>query len=778
MGIMVDTIITEGRTRGFGGVESDFNRVGSAADKTEGKVGKLVSALGGMNMGQGAQNFSSFVSQTTNRLSQWNSLTSQAATEGARADEMLKAMMGKRGEGAKFDEASDFFSKLSLDAAMTDDDPLKLAAAGLSGFGMDAERVKGIMAGLIGQTRLYNNGLADTASLTSTAEAIGRAYGKGDVSGLTRIGITLTDEQIAKIKELKDAGASQAQRQTAMYEILKSSFDQYALSMTEGMSQAEVKANRLQNRLDGIQSTFGEGVNNARSGLMDRVSGMMGGLEDKPELVSAAGTLSGYAQMAGSVIGPTLQAAGSVAQLVSGWKALRGEGKGVADAADQAANSKRSLQAATLGDLDAESKKTSVAQKEGGAIMDVTQAALESVKGKKDLTDTTKAGAAAAVVSMAATLAEAGAKEKGAEASEEEAKSTEKATDASEEAEKQSVKSAAKALAEAAATGDLSAAQEELKNQVGTFGEERLGEFIDDPKAALAGWKSELGALKGQIKDLPTTARTAYNASALARPLSIAGQSFGNINAFGQGGGSLTMGGAAVSGALGAGAAALTYNDMQSLGYSQGQSAAYAGITGAITTGAAAFFPPARIFIAAAEGMGLAVDKLYSERLEKEATTGSGAENTGVYGDDMQGRLDAAMKARDHGAQAKIYEEMSQKARDTGDETSAQSFHFQAQSQAEVARRQGVAGTSENIAATRGQMQAEFDRAQKEIAARPPMDYASYLDGQRRQTVQAQGTGRYAGDEFEIRIAPIKVRDAAGREARRQADDMIRAAYG
>jgi hypothetical protein len=65
------------------------------------------------------------------------------------------------------------------------------------------------------------------------------------------------------------------------------------------------------------------------------------------------------------------------------------------------------------------------------------------------------------------------------------------------------------------------------------------------------------------------------------------------------GGGPMSRGGAAFGVALGIGAGVGIYNDRKVLGHKDdgGQEKLYAGIVGAVTAGAAAFYPPARLFI-------------------------------------------------------------------------------------------------------------------------------------------------------------------------------------
>lgn len=239
----------------------------------------------------------------------------QGGLAAERANSKMEAMLEKRGEGGRFEEMGDWAKKLAYNAALVDDDPIKEATAGLQGFGMQAERVKSLMSGLIGQTRLYNQGQVNTANLTATAEAVGRAYGKGDTSGLARIGVTLGDEDLARINELKARGASLDERQAAMYDILKNSFSKYALSMTEGLGETEIASNRAALAMDGVSDNFGLGAAKAKTGLQQLVSQVLNLGDTSNGAQQQTGKLFYYLSAFGSVAGGVISVGSQVGLL-------------------------------------------------------------------------------------------------------------------------------------------------------------------------------------------------------------------------------------------------------------------------------------------------------------------------------------------------------------------------------------------------------------------------------------------------------------------------------
>lgn len=237
----------------------------------------------------------------------------RAAAEGGAADAKLEAMFKKRGEGGRVEELSQWASKLSMDAAMVDDDPIKEAAAGLAGFGVNADQVKGIMPGLIGQARLYGQ------SLESVSEAFGRAFAKGDVGGLRRSGVTISEADEERIKAITDEG----ERQKATYEAVKQSMEQYALGLTEGLTEAEIASNRVKNQMDSLQTTIGEGAASAHMAIqVGLIAPLLDVANAHPGLLKTAGGIMEIGGHAATVTGSVLTLASQVGLAKLGFDAM------------------------------------------------------------------------------------------------------------------------------------------------------------------------------------------------------------------------------------------------------------------------------------------------------------------------------------------------------------------------------------------------------------------------------------------------------------------------
>jgi hypothetical protein len=222
--------------------------------------------------------------------------------EGERAVAKLDAMLKKRGEGGRFEEMTNWAGKLAHEAALVDDDPINEAAAGLLGFGLNADQIRQIMPGLIGQSRLYGQ------SLESISEAFGRAYASGNAGALKRSGVTISQ---AEIDHIADA-TSETEKQARMFEAVKRSMEQYALSITEGMSEAEIAANRMALATDTAMSNVGKGAADAKKAVDELGASIITLGSESPALQK---TMGGFLYIGSLIATTTGTMVGFVAQI-------------------------------------------------------------------------------------------------------------------------------------------------------------------------------------------------------------------------------------------------------------------------------------------------------------------------------------------------------------------------------------------------------------------------------------------------------------------------------
>ncbi|BCM88703.1 hypothetical protein IAD21_00545 [Abditibacteriota bacterium] len=188
-------------------------------------------------------------------------------------------------------------------------------------------------------------------------------------------------------------------------------------------------------------------------------------------------------------------------------------------------------------------------------------------------------------------------------------------------------------------------------------------------------------------------------------------------------------------------------------------------------------------------------DKQINEPQERAAEMGTGADNTDIYGKDMQSRLQTASKARDRGALAKIYKEMSVKAHESGDDLMAQRYRLQSASELKIQGRELTPGTAENTALNQARfpvsksalptvshgplgINADVNPWRDPFGGAPPTPpaYVQQAMAQRdsKSVITATPTVQQVGHEITIKLAPIKWRLPGAKND----DDLARAAYG
>ncbi len=312
-------------------VESDINKVGSAAKKAGDNVDKIGKSNGMKQVGSEAESsagkstnlaqklanvnekleniqksahgmnalfdvgaigeFGRRVGETGDRLLEMGDKFIEAADSGEAAQLSMEAMMKRRGDGGRIQELTEWAQKLSVDAAMVDDDPIKQAAAGLYGFGLNANQVKNIMPGLIGQSRLYHQ------SLDEVAMSMGKAFASGQTGQLRRIGVVIDQKTLDQIDSISDQG----EKQKAIYDAVVKSFHSYALGVREGMGEAEIAANLTANAVDQASESIGKGAE-VVSGAWDKA---------KTHLIGFTNVIPG----ANFAIGALIEAGGGIAKV-------------------------------------------------------------------------------------------------------------------------------------------------------------------------------------------------------------------------------------------------------------------------------------------------------------------------------------------------------------------------------------------------------------------------------------------------------------------------------
>lgn len=314
------------------GSENGFDHLSESADKFQGKIeeakGKvsgLVSTLSSVrNAGM------AMAAAGTGGILLSKNLQEAYSTD-ERSNRKMEAMLQKRGEGDQLGDMKTWADKLAEDSFLPSAAPIKETTAQLQGFGFTAKQVRDIMPGLIGQSRLYNQ------SLDSVGMALGKAFASGKAGNLTRIGLTLDPADIKKLTGMSKGGASFAQEQAAMLQVINKSMSDYALKMDEGLSDADKSANRLSESMEDLKISMGEGATAAQSSVNSIVVSLLKLGNASPEIAKSAGYWLTYGSYALTAGGSVLTVGAQVAITAASLKSLGVTGTGAMTAIRAAA---------------------------------------------------------------------------------------------------------------------------------------------------------------------------------------------------------------------------------------------------------------------------------------------------------------------------------------------------------------------------------------------------------------------------------------------------------
>lgn len=287
-----------GRERGFDEASRGADKLGRSVENAAAKTEKLKDNLGKMrNFGAGLAVAGGAGVMLARRYA-------EGAKEDTSNTEALNAMLRKRGQGSELENMAKWVHDITYESAQVDDEPIKIAAEQLLTFGLNARQVRDIMPGIIGQAR------AMKMDLPSVAQQFGKAFASGNAGMLKRAGVTLDPADLDKIKEISGT----VEKQKALFDMVKNSFENYALSMNEGLSEATIQANRLTFAMDQMNTNIGVGAQNAQNqvnGLgVELAKLVMPGEDEAQQAVGYFGTVGAYALTAtGSIIGLGAQAA-------------------------------------------------------------------------------------------------------------------------------------------------------------------------------------------------------------------------------------------------------------------------------------------------------------------------------------------------------------------------------------------------------------------------------------------------------------------------------------
>jgi len=178
-------------------------------------------------------------------------------------------------------ELKDMANQMSKMTGM-DDDEFANVSAHMMSFGLNAKQVKGILPGLIGQARTMDQ------SLTSVADAFGKAYASGNAGALKKSGVVLEQFDLDRIKALKKAG-KYAEAQALTYEAVRGSLDKYAIGANQGRSKAAITRGYFDVQKGNMLESMGQSAGRTRAAWQGAATPLMERINNSPGALNALG---------------------------------------------------------------------------------------------------------------------------------------------------------------------------------------------------------------------------------------------------------------------------------------------------------------------------------------------------------------------------------------------------------------------------------------------------------------------------------------------------------
>jgi hypothetical protein len=223
--------------------------------------------------------------------------SADVAKEAENAKAKLEILLNGNGRGEEAKEIGEFAEHVSKLTAMPAKVPVLESISRLTDYNVPLEQIKQLEAGMIGISRTRPG-----ADLGTVSEAVGNAAGSGDF-GQLKTWLHISDEQIAKLKELKDAGASQGERQAYVTEVLTAQFTKLGLHARAGLSEAQIAENELKLSTEELSESTGTGVNVVQQCFERLKQGIIDTVNEVPALAEFGGGVAYIGSAALSTIG-------------------------------------------------------------------------------------------------------------------------------------------------------------------------------------------------------------------------------------------------------------------------------------------------------------------------------------------------------------------------------------------------------------------------------------------------------------------------------------------
>ena len=238
------------------------------------------------------------------------------AEEGNAIEQRLESILKAQGRAGELDAQNEIVQDVTVRGHFDDDDPLREATVLLDSFSVSTEHMSILLEDAARQARTMGT------DVQSVAQQLGAAYNSGDVGGLKESGVTVSDEDIERIKEAYELSTKLGQQK--FVEILSPAIRANTVALEDSLTATQAAANDAARALDDFQTNIGTGSANAQANVTALGGELLGLIALSPEQQEAAGGLLFYGSYALQAIGSVLSLGGQVAAMAIQWKLAKG----------------------------------------------------------------------------------------------------------------------------------------------------------------------------------------------------------------------------------------------------------------------------------------------------------------------------------------------------------------------------------------------------------------------------------------------------------------------
>lgn len=235
----------------------------------------------------------------------------EAYEEGQGMEQRLESILKQQGRFGDLDTLNEGIGSVTERGHFDDDDSLRDATIKLLSFNTATKDTNQLLEMSARQARTMG------MEVGQVAEQLGKAYNTGQVSMLKKSGVTVSDDDIERIKEAY--ALSQELGQQKFMEVIGPAITKNTVALEDSLTGTKAAANDAARAMDDFQTNVGEGAASANQHIQILKGSILSIPNASPELEKTAGYVFTIGSYAVAGIGSIVAFGAQIAQLVIAW---------------------------------------------------------------------------------------------------------------------------------------------------------------------------------------------------------------------------------------------------------------------------------------------------------------------------------------------------------------------------------------------------------------------------------------------------------------------------